>query len=100
MVFLATFILAITSLVLLSGPAVQHRFIRPLKDRVRFKRVANRQIVAGCGSLALALTLATQLVLSEVFGYGIGMLAAGFVATLIAAIWWVLPKVLKDSGRL
>lgn len=47
-VFLATFMLAITSLVMLSAPAVRHRLIRPLVDRARFKRLppANR---AGLG---------------------------------------------------
>lgn len=99
-VFLATFILAITSLVLLSSPAVQHRLIRPLRDRARFK-LATRQIVAGSMALSLALILATQLVLSEVFGHVVGIfLAAGFVATLILLLWWIMPKILKRSGRL
>ncbi|HKQ26326.1 MAG TPA: DUF6328 family protein [Burkholderiales bacterium] len=98
--FLATFILSISSLVLLSSPAVQHRLIRPLRDRARFKTLATRQIVAGCVALSLALTLATQLVLSEVFGHVVGMLAAGFVATLIFLLWWLMPRVLKARGRL
>lgn len=34
-IFLATFICSITSLVLLSAPAVQHRLMRPLLDRER-----------------------------------------------------------------
>lgn len=70
-VFLATFTLSILSLVLLSAPAVQHRVIRPLTDRAGFKRLATRQIVVGAVLLAMALTLATQLVLSTVFGHGV-----------------------------
>lgn len=98
-VFLVTFILAISSLILLSAPAIQHRLIRPLRDRARFKLLATRQIIAGSVSLSLALVLATQLVLSHVFGNLEGMLAAGFVALLIALFWWILPEVLRKSGR-
>lgn len=99
-VFLATFLLAITSLVLLSAPAVQHRLLRPLVDRTRFKQVATRQIIAGCVTLSLALILATQLVLSEVFGNPASFFAAGFVATLIIVFWWLLPHILRARGRL
>ncbi len=98
--FLATFLLAISSLILLSGPAVQHRLVRPLRNRARFKKLATRQIVAGCVTLSLALILATQLVLSEVFGDTVGMFAAGFVATLVTLLWWLFPTLLKASGRL
>lgn len=99
-VFLVTFLLAITSLVLLSAPAVQHRLLRPLADRAHFKKVATRQIIAGCVALSLALVLATQLVLSEVFGTPESLVAAGFVALLILVFWWVLPEVLRARGRL
>jgi hypothetical protein len=54
LLFLATFFLSLTSLVLLSAPAIQHRLMRPLKDRARFKRMATRQIVAGALALAIA----------------------------------------------
>lgn len=100
LVFLGTFILSVTSLILLSAPAVQHRFVRPLNDRARFKRIATRQIVAGSVALSLALVMGTELVLSEVFGLNTGIAAAGFVALLILALWWVLPKILKDSGTI
>uniref|UniRef100_UPI0025E1AE2F DUF6328 family protein n=1 Tax=uncultured Acidovorax sp. TaxID=158751 RepID=UPI0025E1AE2F len=59
LVFLGTFILSVTSLVLLSAPAVQHRFVRPLNDRARFKRLATRQIVAG--SVALGTQTASSM---------------------------------------
>ncbi|NHZ32432.1 DUF6328 family protein [Massilia rubra] len=94
-VFLATFVLALTSLVLLSAPAIQHRLMRPLNDRARFKRVATRQIVAGAFSLAIALILATNLVMSEVFGHMVGLVMAGGIATFILCLWWLLPAYLK-----
>jgi hypothetical protein len=98
-VFLVTFILALSSLILLSAPAVQHRLIRPLRDRARFKRFATRQIIAGSMALSLALVLATHLVLSQVFSNSVGMLAASLIAVLITLFWWILPRVLRKSGR-
>ena len=95
LLFLATFFLALTSLVLLSAPAVQHRLMRPLKDRARFKRVATKQIVAGSFALAIALVLGTDLVISEVFGATVGMVMAGIMAALIAIAWWLMPMYLK-----
>ncbi|MBV7537137.1 hypothetical protein KW842_15320 [Duganella sp. sic0402] len=95
LLFLATFFFALTSLVLLSAPAIQHRVMRPLKDRVRFKRIATRQIVAGAFALAIALVLGTDLVISEVFGATIGLLAAGLMALLIVVFWWVMPVYLR-----
>lgn len=99
-VFLATFMLAITSLVMLSAPAVQHRLIRPLVDRARFKRLATRQIVLGSVALSVSLVLVTQLVLAAVLGHAAGNIAAGTVAALIVLQWWALPKVMRAKGRL
>lgn len=95
LLFLATFFLSLTSLVLLSAPAIQHRLMRPLKDRARFKRVATKQIVAGSFALAVALVLGTDLVISEVFGAMIGLILAGTMAALIAIVWWLMPMYLK-----
>ena len=95
LLFLATFFLALTSLVLLSAPAIQHRLMRPLKDRARFKRVATKQIVVGSFALAIALVLGTDLVISEVFGATVGMVMAGIMAALIAVAWWLMPMYLK-----
>lgn len=80
---------------LLSAPAIQHRLLRPLKDRARFKRIATRQIVAGGFTLAIALVLATDLVISEVFGAAIGLTVSVLMALLILCAWWLLPLYLK-----
>lgn len=97
MVFLATFFLSMTSLVLLSAPAIQHRIMRPLNDRERFKRVADRIMMAGALALALAFVLGTNLVMSEVFGHIAGLIACAIMATLIIVMWWVMPRHLKRS---
>jgi len=93
--FLATFFFALTSLVLLSAPAIQQRLMRPLISRARFKRVATHQIVAGSCSLAVAFMLGTNLVISSVFGRLLGNLACGTMAVLFIAIWGALPLYLK-----
>lgn len=97
-VFLATFLLSIASLVLLSAPAVQHRLLRPLPDRAAFKKLATRQIVVGACALAGALVLATQLVLSAVLGHAVGNMAAGALALFTATVWWILPKRWRHRG--
>lgn len=95
MAFLATFFFALTSLVLLSAPAIQHRLMRPLISRERFKRMATRQIVAGSCSLAFAFVLGTNLVISSVFGKPLGNLTSGVMALLITGLWCLLPMYLK-----
>ena len=75
-VFLATLMLSILSMVLLSAPAVQHRLIRPLTDRAAFKRLASRDIVIGAVLLGMALNLTPRLVLSTVPGDLVGTVFA------------------------
>ena len=60
-VFLVTFFFALTSLVLLSAPAIQTRLMRPLISKSRFKRMTSWQIVAGSGALGCAFILGTNL---------------------------------------
>lgn len=97
-VFLATFVLALISLALLCAPAVQHRLVRPLVDRPRFKQLASRQVVLGSVTLAMALVSGAQLVLSTVFGHAVGSLTAGLIAVLIFSLWWWLPSVWRRKG--
>jgi hypothetical protein len=94
-VFLVTFFFALTALVLLSAPAIQHLLMRPLISKPRFKRIASRQIVAGSLALGTAFTLGTNLVLCAVFGHAAGMIAGAATGTLIALVWWILPMYLK-----
>lgn len=94
-VFLVTFFFALSSLVLLSAPAIQHRLMRPLISKARFKRMASRQIVAGSCALGFAFILGTNLVLSTVFGPLVGLVAAGCMAAMIGSVWMILPLYLK-----
>jgi hypothetical protein len=95
LIFLATFFWSLTSLVLLSAPAVQHRVMRPLISREKFKLFATQQIVAGSFALALAFTLGTHLVISAVLGQLLGLVASAAMAILIFSLWCVVPMLLK-----
>ena len=99
-VFLATLFFALSSLILLSGPAVQHRVMRPLMNRERFKRYATRQIVAGTVAIGIALVLGTNLVVSEVFGHRIGLAVAAAIGIIVSSVWWLLPLWLKSKKRI
>lgn len=98
-VFMATFVCSVTSLVLFSAPAAQHRLMRPLPDRVRFKQFATREILAGSVLLSLALTLGTELVISEVFGHALGIAMTAGVALSIGGLWWLVPGCLRGKWR-
>jgi hypothetical protein len=90
-VFLATFLLSVAALALFTAPAVQHRLMRPLRQRANFKARASRQMLVGAAFLAIALVLATQFVLSEVLGHMVGNVAAAAIGALIGAIWLLVP---------
>ncbi|MCU6435298.1 DUF6328 family protein [Undibacterium sp. Jales W-56] len=102
-VFLATFICSVVSLVLFTAPAVQHRMMRPLLDRVTFKHLASGQMLMGASALSAAVVLGVDLIISEVFGHVLGGVVAATVATLIIALWWLLPHLvnrrLSSSAR-
>jgi hypothetical protein len=98
-VYVATFLCALVSLILLSAPAAQHRVQRPLRDRTGFKTQATRLIVIGMAFLALALALASQLVLDEVLHLPwLSWAVAGGVAVLLVTIWWLTPLRRKGVG--
>jgi hypothetical protein len=99
-VYLTTFFLSLSSLVLLSGPAIQHRIMMPLRDRVAFKRMAMRQLIAGGITLALAFTLVTDLVMSEVFGSLSGTIASSCVAGVISFFWLLMPLYIKKHTKI
>ena len=96
-VYLATFVCSVSSLVLFTAPAAQHRVERPLLNRVRFKDLANRLILIGLLPLSLAIVLVTELVVSEVGGTTAGIAAAAIAGFLIGLTWWLIP--LSRRGR-
>lgn len=103
-VFLATFLFSLLSLILFTAPAVQHRMVRPLRNRTKFKEMATGQILVGAAALSCALVLGANLVITEVFGHKLGILVAALIAALVAMLWWIVPwsfrKTLSSSTTL
>lgn len=89
--FMATFLCSLTSLILFTAPAVQHRMMRPLDDRVHFKNLASRQMLAGALFLTLSLVLGASLVVAEVVNHTAGLIVAAIFACFICALWWIYP---------
>lgn len=90
-IFMATFVCSLSSLILFTTPAVQHRVLRPLDDREKFKNGASKQMLVGAAFLSLALVLCANLVTAEVVGHPLGGVVAALVSSMILALWWVSP---------
>jgi hypothetical protein len=99
-IYLVTFACALTSLILFSAPAAQHRLQWPLYDRARFQVLATRMIIIGLVPFSLALILATQLVVSQVLGAGPAFAAGVLVGALIVGAWWLFPHATKTDRTL
>lgn len=96
-VYLATFACSLGSLIIFSAPAAQHRLEWPLRDRAHFKRFATRMSIIGLVPLSLSLVLATQLIVTQTLGSGPALVAAGGVAVLIGALWWLFPLLWRST---
>ncbi len=98
-VYLATFLCAISSLIIFSAPAAQHRIDRPLMDRERFKKYASRMIIIGLVPLSFSLILATHLVITQVFDSTFGLITAAIILILVGVTWWLIPLTKKSKGK-
>ncbi|MDT0309703.1 DUF6328 family protein [Streptomyces sp. DSM 44917] len=96
--YVTTLVLAMTATVLFTSPAALHRmlFRRGMKRQV--VEVSSRLATVGLGVLALALAGALLLVVDVVLGRaaGIGISVGAF--GLCAALWGLLPRVLRKRG--
>jgi hypothetical protein len=91
-VYTITFICSVTSLILFTAPAAQHRLQRPLRDREGFKNMASRLIVIGLVPLSIAILLSTQLVISETVAEPwVSWSVAAGLGVLILILWWIMP---------
>jgi len=98
-VYIVAFIAAIVSLICFSAPAAQHRIERPLKHRVKFKRLSTRIIIFGTLALSIALISTTHLVLNEVVGGQWARIGTIMIGLLIGIIWWLVPLRKKTKNR-
>jgi len=98
-VYVATFITALLSLVLFATPAAYHRLVWPVPDRRRFKRMGTRLVIAGLLPLSASLILATHLVLTEVLRDKYATVVTVFIAGVIGVFWWAWPLSHFHSSR-
>ena len=75
----------------LIAPSAYHRlnFRTPDKERMLF--TANRLAIAGTTLLALGIATSVYVVVSFLYGPGVGGGLAGFVTALLAWLWYGLP---------
>jgi Na+(H+)/acetate symporter ActP len=96
-VYLATFLCAMISLALFTAPAVQHRLVRPLIKRVKFKNFATRMMIIGLVPLSVALICVVQLVVSQLVSFEASLVIAALFGLVLLAIWWVYPLLNKEK---
>ncbi len=82
----------------LIAPSAYHRlnFRTPDKERMLF--TANRLAIAGTTLLALGIATSVYVVVSFLYGPGVGGGLAGFVAALLAWLWYGLPLVRRRGS--
>jgi O-antigen/teichoic acid export membrane protein len=99
-VYVITFICAMSSLLIFVAPAAQHRLMRPLRDRAAFKRSVNRLVIMGLIPLSISITLATFFVISDVVSDIAAAIVTGVVGLAICLLWWVIPLVKRRQRPL
>jgi hypothetical protein len=90
-VYFATFLCAGIALVLLLAPAVYHRVRFRQRDKENLMRYANREALAASVFVVLSIGGTVFLITDLLYSAGWASVAAGAVAGLAAALWWVLP---------
>lgn len=99
LVYVVTFLCSMTALILFTAPAAHHRLQRPLRDRVAFKDMASKFMIAGLIPLSFALVLAAQLVVSTAVGDRvISWSVTGALAMLVLTLWWIFPLRKRDRS--
>jgi hypothetical protein len=90
-VFLLTFAMTLLALVMFLTPSIYHRLVAPVRDKKRFVAIGTRFVIAGFVPLTISTALSMHLVIGMVLGGRWAWLAAGVLALLLVALWWVLP---------
>ncbi|GAA5514606.1 hypothetical protein Dcar01_03362 [Deinococcus carri] len=90
-VYAATFLCSLTSLVLLSAPALHHYLRRPVRHVEQFKATTTALVRVGAVFISLALVLTTRLVTAQVMSGAFAWIAPGGIALLLLGVWWALP---------
>src|SRR3954471_3655927 len=75
----------------LIGPSAYHRLNFRTPDKERLVFTANHMAIAGTSCLALAIGTSVYVVVSFLYGAGVGAALAGLVGLLLGWLWWGLP---------
>lgn len=90
-VYFITLVFAALAAACTIAPSAQHRFLFRYDDKPRLVFFANRVVIAGLGSLAVAMCGCVLLVASKLFGAGVGALMTAAAAVPFALLWFALP---------
>ena len=96
--FVAVFLCSVLSMIFLLAPAAQHRVMRPLKDRKKFKRKSTLFIKLGLVTMPLSWVLATHLVVTIAWGFVEATVIAPIIGSIILYVWWIYPLMNKDEA--
>jgi hypothetical protein len=97
-VYLCTFFATLFALVCFVMPAAYHRLARPIRHKERFKKFANRFLVAGLVPLSISMVLVAWLVTSVVMRE-LALVGACVVAVAVGVVWWLVPLT-RAHGRI
>ncbi len=96
--YVADLLLAALSTALLLAPVAYHRLVFRQNLKERLVRMANGMAIAGLAAVGLAVTVAVILVVSFVEG-GVPAVVVGiFLASLITALWFVIPLARREEA--
>ncbi|HZH99401.1 MAG TPA: DUF6328 family protein, partial [Fimbriimonadaceae bacterium] len=91
LVYMCTFVFGMLALIFFAAPAAQHRLMRPLPDRRKFKNFATWMAISGLVPLSLCLVCSAYIVANVVLGSVAAVIVPGTVLLFIAALWWAIP---------
>jgi hypothetical protein len=90
-VYFATLLLTALSAVLLISPSAYHRLTFRLQQKDHLVFLANRFVIAGLGSLALAMTGAIVLITDVLYGPTATAVTGGLAFLTFVMFWYALP---------
>src|SRR4051794_1385645 len=83
----------------LIAPSAYHRLNFRAPDKERIVLESNGLALIGLGFLALAIGTSVYVVVSFLYGPGVGAGLAAVVGLLLASLWWVLPLARRRERR-
>jgi uncharacterized protein DUF6328 len=94
-VYFVTLLFAALAALCMLAPPAHHRILFRCDDKRHIVFTANRLMIMGLGSLALAMCGSLLLVATKLFGVTTGLLTVAIAAILFLVIWFGLPLVRK-----